>query len=147
MLREAKRSEIKRIVEMLADDEFGSARENLKGNMKSYEAAFDAIAADLNNTLYVWDEDGDVMGCFQLMFLPGMSYQGAWTAQVEGVRVDSSMRGEGIGEEMMKFVIAKSRERGCMQLQLKTDKRRHDAQRFYQRLGFEMSHEGMKLKL
>ena len=92
------------------------------------------------------DEDG-VVGCLQLTFLPGMSYQGSWIAQVEGVRVDRSMRGEGIGEEMMKFVIAKSRERDCKHIQLMTDKRRTDAQRFYERLGFEMSHEGMKLAL
>lgn len=146
MMRKATRADIRRIVEMLADDELGSKRENL-GSMKPYEAAFDAIAADPNNALYVWDEDGDVMGCLQLTYLPGMSHRGSWNAQVESVRVDSSMRGEGIGEEMMKFVIASSRERGCKHLQLKTDKRRHDAHRFYQRLGFETSHEGMKLVL
>ena len=146
MLREARRDDIKRIVEMLADDALASGREKLTGDMKVYEAAFDNIAADPNNTLYVWDEDG-VVGCLQLTFIPGLSYQGSWVAQVEGVRVDRSMRGEGIGEEMMKFVIAKSRERGCKHLQLMTDKRRGDAHRFYERLGFVMSHEGMKLKL
>ena len=147
MLREARREDIRRIVQMLADDDFAHGREKLSGDMTSYHAAFDAIAADPNNTLYVWDEDGEAMGCLQLTFLPGMSYQGSWTAQVEGVRVDSAMRGEGIGEEMMKFVIAESRKRGCRSLQLKTDKRRIDAHRFYERLGFVMSHEGMKFEL
>src|SRR5262249_48633763 len=106
-----------------------------------------AIAADPNNTLYVWDENGAVMGCLQLTFLPGISHQGAWIAQVEGVRVDSSLRGTGIGEKMMEAVIAKGRGRGCKQLQLTTSKRRTDAQRFYGRLGFVGSHEGMKLTL
>lgn len=147
MLREAKREDIRRIVEMLDDDALASGRENLKGDMKAYHAAFDAIAADPNNTLYVWDEEGEVMGCLQLTFIPGISYQGSWIAQVEGVRVDRSMRGEGIGEEMMKFVAARARERGCKHLQLMTNKRRTDAQRFYERLGFVMSHEGMKLTL
>ncbi|MEW6767315.1 MAG: GNAT family N-acetyltransferase [Pseudomonadota bacterium] len=147
MLREAVHGDIKRIVEMLADDALASGRENLMGDLKAYHTAFDAIAADPNNTLYVWDEEGVAMGCLQLTFLPGMSYQGSWIAQVEGVRVDRSMRGEGIGEEMMKAVVAKARERGCKYLQLMTNKRRGDAQRFYERLGFEMSHEGMKLAL
>jgi N-acetylglutamate synthase-like GNAT family acetyltransferase len=146
MLREARREDIRRIVEMLADDALSIGREKLEGDLKSYQVAFDAIAADPNNTLYVWDEDG-VVGCLQLTFIPGMSYQGSWIAQVEGVRVDRSMRGEGIGEEMMKFVIAKARERGCKHMQLMTNKRRSDAQRFYERLGFVMSHEGMKLAL
>ena len=146
MLREARRDDIKRIVEMLDDDALASGREK-PADMTAYQTAFEVIAADANNALYVWDEDDVAMGCLQLTFLPGMSYRGSWIAQVEGVRVDRSMRGEGIGEEMMKFVIAKARERGCKHVQLMTDKRRHDAQRFYERLGFVMSHEGMKLKL
>jgi hypothetical protein len=32
-------------------------------------------------------------------------------------------------------------------VQLTTDKSRKDAHRFYERLGFEASHEGMKLTL
>ncbi len=116
-------------------------------NRAAYEIAFDAIAADPNNTLYVWDQDGAVMGCLQLTFIPGLSYQGSWIAKVEGVRVDHSLRGLGIGEQMMDAMIEKSRARGCKQLQLTTNKRRIDAQRFYRRLGFEASHEGMKLDL
>lgn len=146
-LREARREDIRRVVEMLADDEIARSREDLTGDMASYNAAFDAIAADPNNTLYVWDENGAVMGCLQLTFLPGISYQGSWIAQVEGVRVDGSLRGTGIGEKMMETVIAKARERGCKQLQLTTNKQRSAAQRFYKRLGFVGSHEGMKLVL
>jgi ribosomal protein S18 acetylase RimI-like enzyme len=134
MFREARHGDICRIVEMLADDDIARARENLTGDLAPYYAAF------------VWDDNG-VVGCLQLTFIPGLSYQGAWTAQVEGVRVDASRRGAKIGEKMMAEVIARSRARGCQQLQLKTDKRRKAAQRFYQRLGFIMSHEGMKLKL
>ncbi len=147
-LREARREDIRRIVEMLADDEVARGREDLScNNRAAYEIAFDAIAADPNNTLYVWDQDGAVMGCLQLTFIPGLSYQGSWIAKVEGVRVDHSLRGLGIGEQMMDAMIEKSRARGCKQLQLTTNKRRIDAQRFYRRLGFEASHEGMKLDL
>ena len=77
------------------------------------------------------------------MQVPG----GSWIAKVEGVRVDRSLRGLGIGEQMLDTIIEKSRARGCKQLQLTTDKRRVDAQRFYVRLGFEASHEGMKINL
>jgi len=44
-------------------------------------------------------------------------------------------------------VMVIAREKGCAQLQLTTNKARKDAQRFYEQLGFEMSHEGMKAKL
>jgi len=146
-LREARREDIRRIVEMLADDEVARGREDFSGDMAAYEVAFDAIASDPNNTLYVWDHQGEVMGCLQLTFIPGMSYHGSWIAKVEGVRVDRSLRGLGIGEQMMDAVIAKARARGCKQLQLTTDKRRIDAQRFYARLGLDASHEGMKINL
>jgi hypothetical protein len=36
---------------------------------------------------------------------------------------------------------------GCGLVQLTTDKKRNDAHRFYERLGFISSHEGMKLTL
>ncbi len=61
--------------------------------------------------------------------------------------VDRSLRGLGIGEQMIDAIVIKSRARGCKQLQFTTNKRRIDAQRFYRRLGFEASHEGMKLDL
>ena len=146
-LREARREDIRRIIEMLADDEVARGREDLSGDMAAYHAAFDVIAADPNNALYVWDENGAVMGCLQLTFIPGMSYGGSWIAKVEGVRVDRSLRGLGIGEQMIDAIVAKSRTRGCKQLQLTTNKQRIDAHRFYKRLGFEASHEGMKLDL
>ncbi len=146
-LREARREDVRRIVEMLADDELGQSRETLSGDMAGYYAAFDVIAADPNNALYVWEDDGEVIGCAQLIFLPGLSYQGAWSAQVEGVRVDSARRGQKIGERMIAAIIEKSRARGCHRLQLKSNNQRVAAHRFYERLGFAKSHVGMKLDL
>lgn len=145
-LREARRDEVKPIVEMLLDDQLGKAREDL-ADMAPYLKAFDAIAADPFNTQYVWEEDGEVLGCLQLTLIPGISQQGAWRAQIEGVRVAGSRRGTGIGHRMMQAVMAIARERGCAQMQLTTNKVRTDAQRFYETLGFAKSHEGMKVKL
>jgi ribosomal protein S18 acetylase RimI-like enzyme len=145
-LREARRDEVPLIVAMLLDDHLGKGREDM-GDMTPYLKAFDAIAADPFNTQYVWDENGEVLGCLQLTVIPGISQQGAWRAQIEGVRVAGTKRGSGIGHKMMHAVMAIARERGCVQMQLTTNKVRHDAQRFYETLGFEKSHEGMKVKL
>ena len=41
----------------------------------------------------------------------------------------------------------RARAAGCTIIQLTTDKSRHDAHRFYDRLGFETSHLGMKKPL
>ncbi len=141
-LREARREDIRRIVEMLADDDVSRGREDVSGDMAAYHAAFDAIAADANNTLYVWDEDGAVMGCLQLTFLPGLSYRGSLIAQVEGVRVDRALRGRGIGEKMMAWSLRRPAHRGCKHLQTSPTSA-VDARRFYARIGFAASHEGI----
>jgi len=146
-LRKARRDEVPRILQLLMDDDLAHEREDMSKGLDPYEAAFDAIAADANNVLYVWDENGFAVGCVQLTFLPGLSYQGAWTAQAEGVRVDRALRGQRIGEKMMQAIMGIARERGCRSLQLKSDKRRTAAHRFYERIGLRMSHEAMTADL
>ncbi len=73
--------------------------------------------------------------------------RGRERAQVEGVRVAASHRGTGTGRLLFGWVVSRARERGCRMVQLTTDKRRPDARRFYEALGFEATHEGLKLPL
>jgi GNAT superfamily N-acetyltransferase len=147
-LRRATRADVVRIVQMLADDAIGATREELADPLpQAYWDAFDAIEADLNQYLAVAEIDGAVVGCLQLTFQPGLTRLGMWRAIVEGVRVDSSRRGARIGETMIAWAIEEARRRHCGLIQLTTDKRRVDAHRFYERLGFEATHEGMKLSL
>ncbi len=146
-LRESRREDVGRIIEMLVDDELARSREDLSKGLEPYLKAFDVIATDPDNTLYVWEDAGEVVGSLQLTFIPGIAYQGAWLAQIESVRVDSALRGQRIGEKMMQAVMEIARQRGCRAMQLKTDKRRVAAHRFYQRLGFAPSHEAMTIKL
>lgn len=146
MIRDAIESDLPAIVAMLADDPLGRAREAGQVDV-AYVRALAAIDAEPNSRQLVAVENGAVVGCFQLTFLPGLGRHGSWRAQIESVRVDSSRRGWGLGARMMAWAIDLARERGCVLVQLTTDKRRHDAHRFYRRLGFEATHEGMKLDL
>jgi ribosomal protein S18 acetylase RimI-like enzyme len=147
-MRRATREDVRRIVEMLADDAIGATREQLADPLpRAYWDAFDAIEGDPNQYLAVAVIEGTVVGCLQLTFVPGLTRLGMWRAVIEGVRVDSTRRGARIGETMVSWAIEESRRRGCGLIQLTTDKRRADAHRFYERLGFEATHEGMKLGL
>jgi GNAT superfamily N-acetyltransferase len=83
----------------------------------------------------------------QLSFIPGLARRGAWRAQIEAVRVHEAARNRGVGARMIEWAVEVARNRGCALVQLTTDKRRTDAHRFYERLGFVASHEGMKLAL
>ena len=131
---------------LLADDVLGRAREAAVAD-PAHGRALAAILADSNNRLLVAELDGRVVGCFQLTFIPGLGRGGAWRAQVESVRTAAGLRGQGIGAAMVRWAIERARERGCALVQLTTDKRRRDAHRFYERLGFTSSHEGMRLAL
>ncbi len=113
----------------------------------SYYRAFDAIENDPNNEVIVGELSSAVVSVLQLMFIPYLSYQGSWRAVVEGVRVASELRGRGIRRAMMERAVSRARERGCDMVQLTTNKLRVDAQRFYERLGFERTHVGMIFRL
>ena len=56
-------------------------------------------------------------------------------------------RGHGVGAQLVQWVIERARTHGCRLVQLTTDKRRPDALRFYESLGFRATHEGLKLHL
>jgi GNAT superfamily N-acetyltransferase len=83
----------------------------------------------------------------QLSFIPGLARRGALRMQIEAVRVDEKYRSQGLGAAMFGWAIDEARRRGCALVQLTTDKTRDDAHRFYDRLGFIASHEGLKLQL
>jgi GNAT superfamily N-acetyltransferase len=88
-----------------------------------------------------------VVGVLQLTFIPSITYRGGWRALIEGVRVAAAIRSGGVGRQLVEWAIARARERGCHVVQLTSDKSRVDAIRFYERLGFVASHEGLKLSL
>jgi GNAT superfamily N-acetyltransferase len=148
LFRAATVDDLPAIVALLMDDALGKLREDLGTPINPrYLDAFAAIARDPNQLLAVADQEGEVVGCLQITFIPGLSRLGMWRGQIEAVRVASTQRGSGVGRAMMLWAIEQCRERGCGLVQLTTDKRRADAHPFYAALGFEASHEGMKLYL
>ena len=146
--RQAAREDLPEIVRMLADDFLGQTRERCENPLpESYIKAFEEIAADKNNELVIAEIDGAIVGTLQITFTPSISFQGGKRATVESVRVDEKYRGRGIGKELMKWAINRAREENCFAVQLTTNADRADAHRFYENLGFNGSHLGMKLYL
>lgn len=145
--RRAIETDLPTIIALLADDILGASREETGDNLRQYIDAFRAIEKDPNQFLAVAVLDGSLVGTLQLSFIPGLSRSGMWRGQVEAVRISGDQRGKGIGEAMFNWAIEQCRSKGCGLVQLTTDKARPDAPRFYERLGFEPSHIGYKLKL
>lgn len=146
--RIATEQDLDRIVHMLADDVLGNTRERYEQPLpECYHKAFQAIDSDPNNELVVACHNDKIVGVQQITFTPYLTRQGGWRATIEGVRIASLARGRGIGSQLIEWAVERAKERGCQIVQLTTDKTREDALHFYKHLGFEDSHEGLKLHL
>ncbi|MEZ5008119.1 MAG: GNAT family N-acetyltransferase [Chitinophagales bacterium] len=147
-IRKAKMEDIPYIVKMLADDPIGKKREDFQEPLPvSYINAFKNINSDPNQALMVVENDGKIIGTFQLSFIQYLTYQGGIRAQIEAVRIHKDFRGKGLGTQMFEWAIKQAKDRNAHVLQLTSDKKRPKAIHFYQSLGFTNSHEGMKLHL
>ncbi|WP_411842488.1 GNAT family N-acetyltransferase [Salinicoccus sp. HZC-1] len=136
------------IVKLLADDALGQTRETYLDPLPDeYIKAFEAMEKQEGNQIILAVDNGEVVGCLQLTFIPTIARGGMTRAQIEGVRVKRSHRKKGIGQAMFEEAIRLAREYGCVLVQLTTDKKRTDAHGFYERLGFKVTHEGIKLDL
>lgn len=138
-LRVATRADLPAILALLA----GEAAEVTQ----AYERAFAAVDADPRNEQLVLEDGGAVIGCLQITYIPGLGRGGGERAHVEGLRVRADRRGAGLGRALVAEAIDRARSRGCVLVQLTSNKRRAEAHRFYGSLGFEASHEGFKLAL
>ena len=147
--RPARRSDLTDIIGLLSDDDLGATREVVSDPPDTrYIAAFAAIEADANQLLAVAVEERDrIVGCLQLTFIPGLSRTGMWRGQIESVRVARDARGSGLGSDFIEWAVGRCAERGCGLVQLTSDKSRTESIRFYEKMGFVASHEGLKRSL
>jgi GNAT superfamily N-acetyltransferase len=116
-LRRALRSDLPRLLELLAQGSTDPSRER-ETAPGAYTQAFDTIDRDPNQVLLVGELEGEPVAMAQVTFIPGT--------------------------RLMQEAIALANKRGCRLVQLTSDKSRADAHRFYERLGFARSHDGFK---
>ncbi|MFK8046185.1 MAG: N-acetyltransferase family protein [Crocinitomicaceae bacterium] len=147
--RRAHRNDVSAIVKLIAHDKLGKLREDFRDPLPDqYYAAFKNIDNDKNQELTVLvDNTGEIIGTLQLSFIQYLTYQGGIRAQIEAVRIRENEKGKGIGEKMFSWAIQRAKDRKAHLIQLTTDKKRPEALKFYEKLGFQASHEGMKLHL
>ncbi|MGV9269773.1 N-acetyltransferase family protein [Kitasatospora sp. NPDC003701] len=145
-IRRATADDLPAIVAMLADDPLGAARES-PDDLTPYRTAFARIDADPHQHLVVAERDGRTIGTLQLTVVPGLSRKGSTRTIIEAVRIHADERGTGLGTDLIRWAVDRSRELGSDLVQLTSDATRTDAHRFYERLGFVPSHLGFKLAL
>ncbi len=141
----ARRGDLAAVAAMLADDPLGATRES--ADLAPYEEAFDALVRDTSQLPVVVREGDTVVATAQLTIIPGLSRGGATRLQVEGVRVAGPWRRRGLGRALLDWAHEHGRARGAVLSQLTTDSSRVEAHRFYERLGYEATHLGLKRPL
>jgi len=147
-IRQAEREDVAAIAAMFAQDSLGGHGDSADpADLPDYLAAFQTITASQNDRLFVAVRDGDVVGTFQTTLITSLTGKGSSSLTVEAVHTRSDMRGHGIGKVMINHAIEHGRANGARLVQLMSNANRHDAHRFYARLGFSQSHLGFKMKL
>jgi ribosomal protein S18 acetylase RimI-like enzyme len=148
--RKATINDLRRIIELLIEDELGQTREFLDKNHSidpNYLCAFENISRDPNQYLMVVEQGNQIIGTCHLSLIPSLTFKGSMRLNIEAVHVDQQHRGQGVGTWMMKQAITDGKLKGAYIIQLTTNKKRLRAKPFYEKLGFQASHEGMKLYL
>ncbi|API54752.1 GNAT family N-acetyltransferase [Rhizobium leguminosarum] len=136
------------LVAMFAADALGGHGDTTDSEaFPDYVRAFVAIEASPDQTLYVAERRGEVVGTFQTMVTTSLTGRGSSAMIIEAVQTRADMRGQGVGGLMIEFAIAEAKGRGIGRVALTSNAVRKDAHRFYERLGFKPSHLGFKMAL
>jgi ribosomal protein S18 acetylase RimI-like enzyme len=146
--RKATINDLRTIINLLLEDELSQTRESKKPDTnKAYINAFHKIDTNANQYLMAVENGSEIVGTCHLTIMPSLTFTGQTRMQIEAVRVLEKYRGQKIGEWMIREAIQYGIANGATIIQLTTNKKRTAAKTFYEKLGFEASHEGMKLYL
>lgn len=144
--RKALMGDLKTIIRLLHQDEFGQSREQLSKTIdQRYINAFQIIDADSNQYLMIVEYAKIIVATCHLTIMPSLTLIGSARMQIEAVRVDNQYRGQKIGQWMINAAIEYGQSNHVSLIQLMTDKRRIRAKKFYVDIGFKNTHDGMKL--
>jgi ribosomal protein S18 acetylase RimI-like enzyme len=93
------------------------------------------VKSESSTLLIARTDDSSVVGALALTVYPVPT---GIRSIIEDVIVDESVRGQGIGEALMRQGIEIAKERGAAQITLTTNPKRDAANRLYLRMGFKL---------
>jgi ribosomal protein S18 acetylase RimI-like enzyme len=82
------------------------------------------------------EREGTALGVLSYYFHPSL-YHAADSCLIEELVVAPEARRQGVGTVLLEEAIRRARERGCVEVSLGVMRNNKDAQRFYERHGFE----------
>lgn len=109
------------------------------------EERISALARDTRSRFLVAIDDERVVGLVTLYFVP-VAHQGGPWCRITALIVDERQRGRGVGQRLVAACEESAAAAGCLRIEATSATRRHDAHRFYERLGYRReAHHFLKL--
>jgi GNAT superfamily N-acetyltransferase len=102
--------------------------------------AFQAMLDNPDHTILVAVKEGEILGAIHVLIFRHLARTLRPMAIVENVVVDSGSRGAGVGKRLVAAAVEIARREKCYRLSLTTNRKRKDAHRFYERLGWQRTH-------
>ncbi|OLE19936.1 MAG: hypothetical protein AUG50_02100 [Betaproteobacteria bacterium 13_1_20CM_3_63_8] len=143
---EATRAELPQLVELLGI--LFEQEAEFSADAGKQKTALEMIFAEpARGKIFVAREGRKVVAMASLLYTISTA-EGGKAALFEDLVVHPDYRRQGLGGQLLKFVIGKAREEGVLRLTLLTDMQNERAQALYRRLGFVGSPmKPMRLKL
>ncbi len=132
--REATDNDLEAVLELYADPHLDN------GERLSLDEARDTLRrlrSYPNYRLYVGELGEELVATFVLLIMDNLAHCGKPSGVMEAVVVEAKRRGQGIGRAAVAFALRRCHEAGCYKLALSSNKKRTEAHRFYESLGFE----------
>ena len=148
-VREATEADLPQLVALLAQlAPDNPEREDVSSPLPyEYHLMLRQIIETPGQHVFVLETRGKIAGTAALSVTPNVSHRGTPYAIIENVVVDAKARSKGYGELLMRHAIEEARRAGCYKVSLTSNKRRGDAHRLYERLGFVRTHEAFRLDM
>jgi ribosomal protein S18 acetylase RimI-like enzyme len=131
---QAKASDMPRLVELLGI--LFESEAEFSANAEKQRVALQAILANAAiGKIYIAREGREVVAMASLLYTVSTA-EGGKAALFEDLVVAPEHRKRGIGEALLKYVVAQARAEGVLRITLLTDMQNERAQAMYRRVGF-----------
>ncbi|UVI33065.1 GNAT family N-acetyltransferase [Paenibacillus spongiae] len=105
-------------------------------NINVLPERIEQIRQDPNNFLFVYEDNGDLLGTIFLTLCMDPAYEFRPYGMVEYIFVIEEARGKGIGRSLLAHVEDLCVSRHCTRICLMSGTQREEAHRFFQRAGY-----------
>ena len=106
---------------------------------QGFDAAWAAQRASGAHTHLVWEEGGQVLGFLNLR-VEGQLHHGGMVAEVMELVTSPGSCGRGVGKALLESALETAKGKGCLTMDVTSNRAREGAHRFYLREGFSQTH-------